>query len=201
LTALHDAFNFVINYHHIDRGNPVFSQTMAKLQSIDSYIRSYQRFEFITQLASKGIKIDCYGNNSLKNIPEQINANLDFHQPVDFSETLHLMNQAKLVLNLLPHFTEGTHERVFSAMLNKTTCVSNTSSYLEEEFRDGTDIIFYDILQLDNLVEKIHYYLSHIEELKVIADNGFQKAHQHHTWKERAKEIIKLVIDYKKTID
>ena len=57
-------------------------------------------------------------------------------------------------------------------------------------FKDGVDVIIYDKENLNDLIEKIKYYLDNKEELKIIAKNGFNKLIKYHISKVRAKEFI-----------
>ena len=53
---------------------------------------------------------------------------------------------------------------------------------------DGKDFVIYH--SPDELIEKIEYYLSHEEEMRTIAENGFNKLLKYHTSEVRAKEFI-----------
>ena len=59
---------------------------------------------------------------------------------------------------------------------------------------DGEDFIIYH--NLDELIEKIEYYLSHEEEMRTIAENGFNKLVKYHTSEVRAKEFIETCERY-----
>ena len=62
------------------------------------------------------------------------------------------------------------------------------------ELIDGEDFIIYH--NLDDLIEKIEYYLSHEEEMKAVAQNGFNKLLKYHTSEVRAKEFIETCERY-----
>ena len=55
---------------------------------------------------------------------------------------------------------------------------------------DGKDFIIYH--SSDELIEKIEYYLSHEDEMRTIAKNGFNKLLKYHTSEVRAKEFIEI---------
>ena len=59
---------------------------------------------------------------------------------------------------------------------------------------DGEDFIIYH--SPDELIEKIEYYLSHEEEMRTIAENGFNKLLKYHTSEVRAKEFIETCEKY-----
>ena len=59
---------------------------------------------------------------------------------------------------------------------------------------DGEDFVIYH--SPDELIEKIEYYLSHEEEMRTIAENGFNKLLKYHTSEVRAKEFIETCEKY-----
>ena len=57
-------------------------------------------------------------------------------------------------------------------------------------FKDGVDVVVYDKENLNDLIEKIKYYLNNKEELKRIAKKGFENLLKYHTSEVRAREFI-----------
>ena len=53
---------------------------------------------------------------------------------------------------------------------------------------DGEDFVIYNTPE--DLIERLHYYLTHPNEMKVVAENGFNKLLKYHTSEVRAKEFI-----------
>ena len=46
------------------------------------------------------------------------------------------------------------------------------------------------------MIEKIDYYSSHEDEMKTIAENGFNKLLKYHTSEVRAKEFLEICEGY-----
>lgn len=59
-------------------------------------------------------------------------------------------------------------------------------------FHAGEDLVLYD--SVDDLIQKIDYYLSHEEERLQIAKNGYEKVKRYHTYDTRLTEILNTVI-------
>ena len=59
---------------------------------------------------------------------------------------------------------------------------------------DGEDFIIYNTPE--DLVERLHYYLNHPNEMRTIAENGFNKLIKYHTSEVRAKEFIDICERY-----
>ena len=104
----------------------------------------------------------------------------------------------------MPWFKEGAHDRIFNSMLNGAVVLSDTSEYLEEEFKDGKDLIFYDLNELReyekgniavnelNMVKCVRKLLSDDSLIKEISDNAYARCISAHTWKNRADKIAAL---------
>ena len=59
---------------------------------------------------------------------------------------------------------------------------------------DGEDFIIYNTPE--DLIERLHYYLNHPNEMRTIAKNGFNKLLKYHTSEVRAKEFIETCERY-----
>ena len=59
---------------------------------------------------------------------------------------------------------------------------------------DGEDFIIYNTPE--DLIEGLHYYLNHPDEMRTIAENGFNKLLKYHTSEVRAKEFIETCERY-----
>ena len=70
--------------------------------------------------------------------------------------------------------------------------VSNYQPEMAEYFIPGKDLVLYD--SVDDLIQKIDYYLSHEEERLQIAKNGYEKVKRYHTYDTRLTEILNTVI-------
>ena len=77
-------------------------------------------------------------------------------------------------------------------MLQKAVVITDRNPYLESQFQDGQDIIYYDLDQMDKLPARIHRLLQSPERISEISENGYQKAAKYHTWDCRAKELIQI---------
>ena len=65
-----------------------------------------------------------------------------------------------------------------------------SSIYMREEFDgDMGDMLLFDLEEIALIPDKIKFLLGHPQVAQQIADNGYQKAKEKHTWKKRAKEL------------
>ena len=157
----------------------------------DTYIRAKQREKLILHLAKSGLEVHVYGNGWEKDELAQYE-NIKRHGAVSYTEALDIMTNTKIVINKMPLFLDGSHERVFTAMLNGAVCCTDESGYWKQEFIDGESICFYDFQDLDNLENIIKELLLNLDKAGKIAQNGYDIAIHKHQWKNRAEQILEI---------
>ena len=157
----------------------------------DTYIRAKQREKLILHLAKSGLEVHVYGNGWEKDELAQYE-NIKCHGAVSYTEALDIMTNTKIVINKMPLFLDGSHERVFTAMLNGAVCCTDASRYWKQEFIDGESICFYDFQDLDNLENTIKELLLNPDKAGKIAQNGYGIASHKHQWKNRAEQILEI---------
>ena len=159
------------------------------LINVDKYIRHKRRFETILEISKIGARIELYGNGWENGL---LSANsIKINSSINFEKTQEKMRNSKIVLNVLPNFIRGGHERIFTTMLNGAVSLTDKNLFLNEVFEDKKDILLYSFGQrLGDLLENL---LNNEERLQAIADNGRKKVLEKHTWLTRAEKILETV--------
>lgn len=157
----------------------------------DTFARAYMREYLIKTILKAGIPLTVCGSkweelktdkiSLLRNIPS-----------MPFKDTFPLMSQAKIVLNIMPLFKKGSHDRVFSAMLNHSVSLTDSSIYLEEVFNQGDNIVFYPLDHMEIVPDMLTDLLMQPNKLEEIAESGYQEARKNHTWENRVEEFLKI---------
>lgn len=158
----------------------------------DSYLRAYKREQMLIKLAKENVPLTLCGNGWRKS-PLADFPQISIIDDTSFRDTFFLFRQSKIVLNLLPEFKCGTHDRVYSAMLNHGLCLTDASPYLKKEFEDGRELCFYDASDFSSLAEQMRDLLSTPAQLKKISQNGYFKAKESHSWQARAAYLLSLL--------
>ena len=164
-------------------------QIILLFKKMDSVIRAMHRQRVITAIADGGIKIDVFGDgwDFLKNKlihPE----NLCIHECVSYEESVNIAAQAKISVNVMPWFKTGFHDRIATAMLNGCVSVTDSSSYIDDNYTDGENIVIYKLDNLSELAGNIRTLLENKNNITYrLAMAGKKKAVQADTWHERAK--------------
>ncbi|OGV55933.1 MAG: hypothetical protein A2X49_08080 [Lentisphaerae bacterium GWF2_52_8] len=155
---------------------------------LDVLHRARKRLGILNALDKAGIPVVICGNSW----PKGLFTHHEFIGPKNFREVLSLMTRSRCVLNmaLVP---DGSHERVFSAMLNGALALSESNPFYEQHFTDGRHILFYRWTELDLLPERISSFLSKPDAMAKIAHTGQRRAAEHHTWKQRAGTLLSVL--------
>lgn len=182
----------VAGRYGIDLSNKAIHRKFLEdiISRTEIYTRAVKRHRLLEVLDKAALNIKIYGNGW----PSGVYKNLTPAPAKTFPEILSLMKKTKLVLNTscLP---DGSHERIYSSMLNGAVSLSDFNPYLSENFTDMEDIIFYKWLELSALPDKINYALAE-NRWKKIAAAGQLKALEEHTWNARAMELLKIVENF-----
>lgn len=174
---------------------------ITDMRYVEGLAVSHFREGAVKVLVEAGIKVTVYGAGWDKS-SLAFHPNLDYRGKIPAKEILKKMEDSKIILNTMTWFKNGTHDRVFNGMLSGALAVTDTSGYMLEHFNgfkgfsketeihnENVQLVFFELDQLDKLPEKIKYLLGHLEQAQVLADFGYQKANEEHTWDVRAKEI------------
>lgn len=168
-----------------------FKELLFEFKQVVFAIMTYYREKVIRVLLEAGLTIHVYGD-SWKKSPFSNHPGLICHPQVSLSESMEVWSHSKISLNIMSWHKGGFTERIANMLLAETLAVSDCSTYLEEHFTDGKDIVLFDLEHIDELPERLKYYLSHEKERERVAANGQRKALTEHTWEQRARELLDI---------
>lgn len=158
-------------------------EVMSKMIFIDLYLRFYQRECVIKEIIKSGFNVRFVGRGF-----DALGLNSTTLMPTSFC--LEETAKAKVSLNIMPGFCDGSHDRILSSMLCHTLCVTDKSRWLVENFENRENILFYDVSMPSTASRAIEYALTNPDILERISENGHKKALELHTWNSRVNEII-----------
>lgn len=165
---------------------------------IDMYMNAWYREQVVRTLLEQGVSLYVCGegweNFLLEEMPteETVGAErgrLHILPAVEFKETGEMMEDAKIVLNIVYAFKNGCHDRMLTTMLAGAVSVSAANPYIEENF-NSEELCCYDLAHWDKLAELLKQLLSKPEQLRKLSRNGYEKAVREHTWEVRAAKFI-----------
>ncbi|MFA6915623.1 MAG: glycosyltransferase [Parachlamydiales bacterium] len=165
---------------------------------IDYYTRGLDRINLVKSL--KDCKVHIFGELGqdhpsakkswdyyLGNLP-----NITLHPALNFSDALKIQRQAKICLNSMPFFKNGSHERILTSLEAGALPLTSDSIWTHEQFSHLNDILIYTPNSYSHLNELIQNLLSNPQQLQTLISNGRQKVISHHTWISRARGLCPL---------
>lgn len=160
---------------------------LADLHFIELYAVSYYRETVIRTLVEAGIRVTIYGAG-WDRCDWITNPYVEYGGKIPAYRVLEKMGDAKIVLNTMTWFKDGTHERVFNGMLQGAAVVSDRSMALQE-LSDGSDMLLFGLDEIERLPKLVKGLLSNPAAAQNMADHGYERAKKHHTWAIRAQEL------------
>ena len=165
---------------------------MGNMIFLDLYVRYYFRGDVVRTLAEADIPVHIWGAGfDLMECKKP--ENIIMEGATDSAGCLLALSKAKVALNVMPWFKDGSHDRVYSAMLNGAVCVTDESRYLKKEFTDGEDILFYSLKDYKNLSDRIRAILADKGRRDCMAEKAYSYAESHHQWRYRAQKLLDML--------
>mgnify|MGYP000840720244 FL=1 len=121
--------------------------------------------------------------------------NVNNRGPVDYYNDMpYIFNNTRINLNItLRSIKSGIPLRGMDVMGAGGFLMSNYQADYYDWFVPGEDMVMYE--SVDDLSDKCRYYLSHDNERKQIAANGYGKISEFHTYDVRFKEMFDVVFN------
>lgn len=192
--SIEEVLEIVLQEYRITVSKEEFRGILGELKDVESYVRAYYRDKLIRTLLKAEIDVCVYGEGweLLKCVGiEHLHI---LHGDAEVARRA--LGHTKVALNIMPGFKAGFQERIAAAMLSGAVAVTDVSDYLEEEFCDGKDLIFYDLNSLEEVPDKIKQLLADTERSKQIAATGKRLIEKKHTWKHRVKVMAEQIEKY-----
>lgn len=174
-------------------GEKDLRSAMAGMVFVDICVRSRYRAAIIRELAEQGLSIHVLGAGwellhcrKLRNVAAT-------EGMADSNACVKAIRNAKITLNIMPWFKCGAHDRIFTAMLQKSVALTDKSRYLREEFTDGDELVFYELERYKELPSLAEGLLREPGLLQRIAEKGYESACRAHSWRNRAQELRKAL--------
>lgn len=137
---------------------------------------------------SKRYKVNVYSNSDVSDL-----LRIQYCGSVDYwSEMPKVFRMSKINLNFtIPNIKSGIPLRIWDVLGCGGFLLTNYQAEIPYYFKEGEDLVCFD--GLEDLCEKVGYYLEHEEERKRIAWNGYRKVREKHSYIERIRTILDTV--------
>lgn len=137
---------------------------------------------------SKHYRVNVYSNSDVSDL-----LRIQYCGSVDYwSEMPKVFRMSKINLNFtIPNIKSGIPLRIWDVLGCGGFLLTNYQAEIPYYFKEGEDLVCFD--SLEDLCEKVGYYLEHEEERKRIAWNGYHKVREKHSYIERIRTILDTV--------
>lgn len=156
----------------------------------DKYLRNLNRKRAV--LAAAGTKVPFtvigHGWEEVKGLSGK---HIQLRRGVGFAASIQIMADAKMLLNSTPGFHGGLHDRVYSAMINRTLCFTEESGFSKQKLSHKENAMLYDVCRPDALAGQITHMYENPGEAEQIAERAFWKAYREETWEQRIVQFRK----------
>ena len=165
---------------------------MNHLWMVARIVTALYREKVIKALLDSNIELHVYGN-SWKNKIFAKYENLKIHREVSYEEGLLEMAKSKISLNVFSWHKNCITERVLNSMFNMSLCISDDSKALHENFIDGEELVVFYLKNIDELPDKVRFYLNNDNERERIIANAYKKVSKNHSWERRVEDLDNII--------
>lgn len=166
-----------------------FLSYLDSLKPMVYCIMSYYREKTIKMLLDQEIELTVYGKSWEKS-PFASSKSLKSRSDVTPGESMKEFLCAKASLNIMAWHKDGFTERIANSMLCKSLVITDRSTCLEEQYRDGEDLLLFDLADLPALPERVRDYLTNDRKREQIVENAYTRAAAEDTWESRAELFL-----------
>lgn len=156
----------------------------------DIYMRAVTRQNVLEEFARAGAKLVICGEKYDESSLSQYE-NVKIIPQVSYVQSLYLMHNYRYVLNIMPLFKAGIHDRVVNSMINGAVSISDSNSLMDRYFEKGSDYLCYDITDKKSIKKLVSDINDERADWKLISQNAYKKA-KSMTFEKIAGDIMKL---------
>lgn len=117
--------------------------------------------------------------------------NVVFHDSIPFEETIEVMRKSKILLNSVPFFKYGSHERLFYGLASGASVVTDETLFNKGEFKQGEGVLFYKAWKSGEISSEIKELLKEPKKRIAAVEKGRQKVLEKHSWECRVDFLVK----------
>lgn len=154
---------------------------------INRQITAEERLDFLSAIGQT-YKYDLYTHDSDFKSKNCINhGEVDYYDMAPF-----VFNNTKINLNItLRSILSGIPLRAFDILGAGGFLLTNYQADFDDCYIAGEDYVYYE--STEDMLGKIEFFLSHENERKEIAINGFNRTKENHTYMHRVQEFVEIL--------
>lgn len=103
------------------------------------------------------------------------------------------MANSKIIINIMPWFRIGFHDRIVNTVKSGAICLTNTNYVVDDVFENGKEYLGFGLNEKEKITEKINWVIEHPGEAADIAENGQKKEMNILQWRAYARQYWKVL--------
>ncbi len=137
---------------------------------------------------SKCYDVNVYSNSNVSDLVRvRALGSVDY-----WSEMPKVFHMSKINLNFtIPNIKSGIPLRIWDVLGAGGFLLTNYQAEIPLFFEEGEDLVCFD--GIEDMREKVDYYLKHEEERKRIAENGYRKVKAYHSYVDRIQTMLDVI--------
>lgn len=191
LTA-EQAFQKMLDYYGIALSEEEFLQEFYEMRSVIQCVMYYYREKVIETLLKAGIQVDIWGS-SWETSGWNGHPCLNIHKDISPEESLLILRQSVVSLNVMAWHKGGFTERMANSMLSGAVLLTDETTYQKSFENADKYCAMFSLNRLQELPGIARKLLEDDAWRMEIAQRGYDYAKEHHTWDCRAEELLALI--------
>lgn len=184
-----EAFAQTLYYLEADISTEQFLSALQKTHRIATMgAARYYKEKVIQTIVDSGITVDVFGDSWRKS-PFAESKYLIIHDSVHPENAIDIYRDSKISLNIMTWHKDSITERVLDSMISGSIALTDETPVLSEVFLENEDILFFSLDKIDKVPDIIKRHMNDGN----IAMSGCMKVREEHCWKDRAKELLKII--------
>ena len=170
-----------------------YPEAMFHMVYVDLSVRSYFRGQTVRTLVDAGYRIHCVGQDWDKLACEHPENLVYTDVMMTSADCIRALENARVSLNVMPHFKAGAHDRVFSSMLAGCVALTDSSSYLDEVITPWEDHVPFVLGEPESIIDALGRLHDDTDLVLHIAEAGRNRAAEAFTWMNTSQAIDSVV--------
>lgn len=183
-----DAVDQALRSHGFDPAEARVAPVRKSASMVHEHVRANRRFEALKAAARAKVPLQVFGHGYEKHLYRF--KNVTYGGEAGFRQTVELMRQSRVVLNINANFGRGSHERPLTALLAGAAVATDASAFYADAFVEGQDLQIYRWQALDDGMAALAQLASDPKRAMDMALSGQAKVAAGHRWDHRLDTII-----------
>lgn len=155
---------------------------------VERIVSSYYREKLLSVIADSGMKLTIYGKG-FDDCRFMKNENVSYEGFISPEAVIERISKSKVLINSMPWFKDGSHERIFAGMLCGTAVMTEDNPYTKETC--GNTYISYKLNDesIRNACDVAKEVMDNKSAFENLTGKAYDNVNDKHTWIQRALEI------------